>query len=160
MGTRNFSHANAPRVRDDAQVLARVGEVAAAVYAAEAATLRVAASIQAVADAALGGADEVAALVEASEIESSTAQVVVSELVLRATSDIFDALGASATARPLVLDRHWRNARTVASHNPRILKARVVGAHAVNGTPPPYAWSIGGTRRRQEWADGRPDPSS
>jgi hypothetical protein len=51
---------------------------------------------------------------------------------------------------------HWRNARTVASHNPRILKARVVGAHAVNGTPPPYAWSIGGTRRRQDWAEGRP----
>jgi alkylation response protein AidB-like acyl-CoA dehydrogenase len=154
--TRNFSHANAPRVRDDAQVLALVGEIAAAVYAAEAATLSVAESVQAVAEAALAGADEIAALVEASEIESSTAQVVVSELVLRATSDIFDALGASATARPLALDRHWRNARTVASHNPRILKARVVGAHAVNGTPPPYAWAIGGTRRRQEWADGRP----
>ena len=158
--TRNFSHANAPRVRDDAQVLARVGEIAAAVYAAEAATLRVAASVQAVADAALAPDDEVAALVEASEIESSTAQVVVSELVLRATSDIFDALGASATARPQALDRHWRNARTVASHNPRILKARVVGAHAVNGTPPPYAWSIGVTRRRQDWADPRPGPAA
>ncbi|GAA1934860.1 acyl-CoA dehydrogenase family protein [Nocardioides hwasunensis] len=149
--TRNFSHANAPRVRDDAQVLARVGEIAASVYAAEAATLRVAASVQAVADAARAGDEEIGELVEASEIEASTAQVVVSELVLRATSDIFDALGASATARPLALDRHWRNARTVASHNPRILKARVVGAHAVNGTPPPYAWSIGGTRRRQDW---------
>ncbi len=149
--TRNFSHANAPRVRDDAQVLASVGEIAAAVYAAEAATLRVAESVQDVADAALAGGEEIARLVENSEIESSTAQVVVSELVLGATSDIFDALGASATARPLALDRHWRNARTVASHNPRILKARVVGAHAVNGTPPPYAWAIGGTRRRQEW---------
>ena len=158
--TRNYSHANAPRVRDDAQVLARVGEVAATVYAAEAATLRVAASVQAVADAVLAGPEEVDALVEASEIESSAAQVVVSELVLRATSEIFDALGASATARPLALDRHWRNARTVASHNPRILKARVVGAHAVNGTPPPYAWAIGGTRRRQDWADGRPAPTS
>ncbi|HSU03488.1 MAG TPA: acyl-CoA dehydrogenase family protein [Nocardioides sp.] len=158
--TRNFSHANAPRVRDDAQVLARIGEIAASVYAAEAATLRVADSVQAVAEAPLAGADEIADLVEASEIESSTAQVVVSELVLRATSDLFDVLGASATARPLALDRHWRNARTVASHNPRILKARVVGAHAVNGTPPPYAWSIGGTRRRQEWADGRPGPAT
>lgn len=154
--TRNFSHANAPRVRDDAQVLARVGEIAASVYASEAATLRVAASIQAVADAATAGPGEIAALVEAAEVEASTAQVVVSELVLRATSDLFDALGASATARPVALDRHWRNARTVASHNPRILKARVVGAYAVNGTPPPYAWSIGGTRRRQDWADPRP----
>jgi alkylation response protein AidB-like acyl-CoA dehydrogenase len=158
--TRNFSHANAPRVRDDAQVLALVGQVAAAVYAAEAATLRVAGSIQAVADAAHDGVERIAALVEVSEIESSTAQVVVSELVLRATSDIFDALGASATARPLALDRHWRNARTVASHNPRILKARVVGAHAVNGTPPPYAWSIGATRRRQAWVDPREDATS
>ena len=156
--TRNFSHANAPRVRDDAQVLALVGGIAAAVYAAEAATLRVAGSIQAVADAPLASVEEIAALVEASEIESSTAQVAVSELVLRATSDLFDALGASATARPLALDRHWRNARTVASHNPRILKARVVGAHVVNGTPPPYAWSIGGTRRRQDWDDTRPRP--
>lgn len=154
--TRNFSHANAPRVRDDAQVLALVGQVAAAVYAAEAATLRVAASVRAVADAPLASAEQVAALVETSEIESSTAQVVVSDLVLRATTDIFDALGASATARPLALDRHWRNARTVASHNPCILKARVVGAHAVNGTPPPYAWSIGATRRRQDWDDARP----
>lgn len=153
---RTYSHANAPRVRDDAQVLALVGGIAAAVYAAEAATLRVAGSIQAVADAPLASAEEIAALVETSEIESSTAQVAVSELVLRATSDLFDALGASATARPLALDRHWRNARTVASHNPRILKARVVGAHVVNGTPPPYAWSIGGTRRRQDWDDTRP----
>ena len=94
------------------------------------------------------------------EHPSSTAQVVVSELVLRATSDLFDVLGASATARSLALDRHWRNARTVASHNPSILKARVVGAHAVNGTPPPYAWSIGATRRRQEWSDGRPGPAT
>ena len=149
--TRNYSHANAPRVRDDAQVLARIGEIAASVYAAEAATLRVAAAIQEVAD--LAGADEhrVAAAVEAAEIESSTAQVVVTELVLRATSDLFDTLGASATARTAALDRHWRNARTVASHNPRILKSRVVGDHLVNGTPPPYAWAIGATRRRPDW---------
>ena len=77
--------------------------------------------------------------------------MVVTELVLRATSDLFDTLGASATARTEGLDRHWRNARTVSSHNPRILKSRVVGAHVVNGTPPPYAWAIGGTRRSQEW---------
>jgi len=155
--TRNYSHANAPRVRDDAQVLARVGDIAAAVYAAEATTIRAAASLQQVADRPTAHPEHVAAGVEVSEIETASAQVVVTDLVLRVTSDLFDALGASATARPLGLDRHWRNARTVSSHNPRILKSRVVGAHAVNGTPPPYAWAIGGTRRRQEWPDGRPD---
>lgn len=149
--TRNYSHANAPRVRDDVQVLARVGDIGAAVYAAEAATIRVASSLQVVADLATAPPEQVAAAVEVSEVESSAAQVIVSDLVLRATSDLFDALGASATARTEGLDRHWRNARTVASHNPRILKSRVVGAHLVNGTPPPYAWSIGGTRRTQDW---------
>ena len=154
--TRNYSHANAPRVRDDAQVLGKIGDIASAVYAAEAATVRAAASLQLVADQPTAHPEHVAAAVEVSEIETAAAQVVVTELVLRATSDLFDTLGASATERSLGLDRHWRNARTVSSHNPRILKSRVVGAHLVNGTPPPYAWAIGGTRRRQDWPDGRP----
>ncbi|MGZ4488144.1 MAG: acyl-CoA dehydrogenase family protein [Nocardioides sp.] len=149
---RNFSHANAARVRDDAQVLARVGDIAAAVYAAEAATLRVASALQEVHDAVVAPSTpareaDLLALNESAEIESSAAQVVVSELVLRATSDLFDTLGASATSRGKALDRHWRNARTVASHNPRILKSRVVGGYLVNGTPPPYAWAVGATDR-------------
>ncbi|MBZ5734419.1 acyl-CoA dehydrogenase family protein [Nocardioides sp. TRM66260-LWL] len=146
---RNYSHANAARVRDDAQVLARVGEISSAVYAARAIALEVARAVQAVAEAATADPDTVARLNEAAEIESSQAQVVVTDLVLRATSDLFDTLGASGTARARGLDRHWRNARTVSSHNPRILKARVVGGYEVNGTPPPYAWAIGATRRGQ-----------
>lgn len=147
---RNYSHANAARVRDDPQVLARIGEASAAVYAAEAATLRVAHAVQEVADlaaVAAGVPEQVATANERAEIESSAAQVVVTDLVLRLTSDLFDTLGASGTAIAKGLDRHWRNARTVSSHNPRILKARVVGGHLVNGTPPPYAWAIGRTAR-------------
>lgn len=40
-------------------------------------------------------------------------------------------------------DRHWRNARTVSSHNPAIYKARIVGDWHINGTEPPFAWKIG-----------------
>lgn len=148
---RTYSHANAPRVRDDAQVLARVGEIASAVYAAEAVTLRVADALDEAFAAATLGADEAARRDEVAELESSAAQVVVTDLVLRATSDLFDTLGASAVARTAGLDRHWRNARTVASHNPRILKARVVGDAAVNGAAPPYAWAIGTTERDRPW---------
>jgi len=144
---RNFSHANAARVRDDPQVLARVGEIAAATYAAEAATLRVAVAVQEVSITAQKGEAALAAANEAAEIESAAAQVVVSDLVLGATSDLFDTLGASGTSRAKALDRHWRNARTVASHNPRLFKSRVVGAHLVNGTPPPFVWAIGTTQR-------------
>ena len=146
---RNFSHANAARVRDDPQVLARVGEIAAATYAAEATTLRVAAAVQDVSITAQKGEAAIAAANEAAEIEAAAAQVVVSELVLRATTDLFDTLGASGTSRAKALDRHWRNARTVASHNPRLFKSRVVGAHLVNGTAPPYVWTIGTTRREE-----------
>jgi hypothetical protein len=41
------------------------------------------------------------------------------------------------------LDRYWRNARTIASHNPLIYKARIVGDYAVNGARPPFAWHTG-----------------
>ncbi len=143
---RNFSHANASRVRDDPQVLARIGEAVAAVYVAESATLRVATALEEVAALATDlpvarEANEIA------EVEAAAAQVAVTEQVVRLTSDLFDTLGASGTAQGKGLDRHWRNARTVASHNPRILKARVVGDHVVNGAPPPYAWAIGRTPR-------------
>ena len=81
---RNYSHANAARVRDDPQVLARVGEIASRVYVAEAATLRVAAAIQDVADAVREDEPRIVRLNEEAEIEASAAQVVVTDLVLQA----------------------------------------------------------------------------
>ncbi len=133
---RTDSHADAALVRDDPQVLARVGEMAAAAFAAESATLRVAEGVQEASFTAQKGQQAILAAHEAAEVESAAAQVVVSDLVLKATSDLFDTLGAAGTSRTRALDRHWRNARTVASHDPRLLEARVVGAHLVNGTPP------------------------
>ena len=77
------------------------------------------------------------------ELETSQAVPVVTNLILEASTLIFDTLGASAARKPVALDRHWRNARTLSSHNPRIYKDRIVGDFAVNGTPPPYQWRIG-----------------
>ena len=58
--------------------------------------------------------------------------------VLRTTAErLFDTGGASATASALNLDRHWRNARTVASHSPLDYKAHAAGNYAVNLTAPP-----------------------
>ena len=65
------------------------------------------------------------------------------DLVLQAATIAFDALGASAVRRSAALDRHWRNARTLASHNPRIYKERIVGDYAVNAAAPPPQWRIG-----------------
>lgn len=141
---RNYSHASTARVRDDAQVLGRVGEIWAAAYTTEAVALRLAAAIDAAADA---GETQLAEVVERTELEAAAAQLTASRLAIEAASGLFDTLGASATSTARGLDRHWRNARTVASHNPQLFKAKVLGAYAVNGTPPPYAWGIGRTER-------------
>ncbi|QCU79046.1 acyl-CoA dehydrogenase [Citricoccus sp. SGAir0253] len=67
------------------------------------------------------------------------AHVMVPRLVLDTCTRIFDTLGASATSTDLQLDRHWRNARTLASHDPAVFMARMVGDWEVNGTRPvPY----------------------
>ena len=69
-------------------------------------------------------------------IQSSAAQVAVIDAVLASATDAFNA-GGSSTARARVhLDRHWRNARTLASHNPVIYKPRVIGDYYVNGNAP------------------------
>lgn len=143
--TRVFSHGNAAAVRDDAQVQQVVGKASAQVYTAEAATLRAAQASQRayVAHFAKDAQAEREANI-AVELESAQAQVVIADLVLRATSDLFNALGASAARTSLQLDRHWRNARTAASHNPLIYKERIIGDWEINGTEPPYVWQIGG----------------
>ncbi|WP_103734301.1 acyl-CoA dehydrogenase family protein [Pseudomonas sp. GZJR-8] len=141
---RIYSHGNATHVSQDAQVQQVVGEVAALVYAAQASALKAAVPAQQAYLARFGGNDvaEHEANV-AAEIESATAQVVVSDLIQRATSQLFNALGASDVRQGKALDRHWRNARTVSSHNPVIYKARIVGDWVINGTEPPFVWQIG-----------------
>lgn len=71
------------------------------------------------------------------ELAVSSAQVVLSELALTTTAHLLDVLGASSLDEHLGLDRHWRNARTLASHNPYPFKARLLGDHAMNGVEPP-----------------------
>ncbi|MFH0129833.1 acyl-CoA dehydrogenase family protein [Variovorax sp. VaC1] len=152
---RIYSNGNAQHVSQDAQILQVVGQVSALAYAAQATALRATLPAQRAYEARLKGDDEAAerqANIDA-EIESAQGQIVVSELVLRAGTDLFNALGASAASTSKALDRHWRNARTVSSHNPTVYKARVVGDWRVNGTEPPYVWQIGnGPGRKDESA--------
>ncbi|MEV0248925.1 acyl-CoA dehydrogenase family protein [Nocardia sp. NPDC050712] len=69
-------------------------------------------------------------------LDTSAAQVVVIEAVLDAATRAFDAGGSSAVRNSVHLDRHWRNARTLASHNPVVYKPRVIGDFVVNGNAP------------------------
>lgn len=141
---RIYSTGNAGHVSEDVQVQQVVGQISALVYAAEATAIQATHPAQRAYEARFR--DDVEAERQANidaEIESAKGQIVIADLVLRAASDLFNALGASAASRAKALDRHWRNARTVASHNPIIYKTKIVGDWSINGTEPPYVWQIG-----------------
>ncbi|KQO73408.1 acyl-CoA dehydrogenase family protein [Methylobacterium sp. Leaf89] len=139
---RVYSHGNAGRSGDDPQIQAVVGRVRGNAYAAGAIVLKAAEAVQRVFEARRDGADPTAPTALA-DVEVNQAVTVVTNLVLEATTGLFDALGASAVKEGLGLDRYWRNARTIASHNPRIYRDRIVGAFAVNGTAPPREYRVG-----------------
>jgi alkylation response protein AidB-like acyl-CoA dehydrogenase len=131
---RPASHSLADSASGDPFILAAVGDIAANAAAAEALVLTAAAAIDAV--VADGRQTDPDALAELS-VTVAKAQLIAERLTLTAAERLFDTGGASATARKLNLDRHWRNTRTVASHNPLAYKAYTAGNYAVNGVWPP-----------------------
>lgn len=135
-GNRNFAHGNAPRPEDDAVLQQDIGDIASSAFAAEAIVLAAADALDLVHESRLRGSHDRALALKAS-VAAAKAKVVVDALVLRAASQLFDVGGASATIQANNLDRHWRNARTLASHNPASQKARVLGEYEIHGTPLP-----------------------
>lgn len=128
---RTFAHAPADSPADDPLLQAIVGQIESSAYAAEATVLAAADALdRQVQEPSDESAHEAA-------LQVSKAKVAVDQLGMQAAGLIFDVGGASATERSRGLDRHWRNIRTLASHNPAAYKARAIGAHAINGTELP-----------------------
>lgn len=125
-------HSVAASAAGDPYILEAVGDIGALAYAAEAVVLRAAESLDRAALAAPGDAAVVTAAVDVAK-----AQLVAHRAAIEAGQRIFDTGGASATSSKLNLSRHWRNARTIANHNPLAYKARAAGDFAVNGETPP-----------------------
>ncbi len=148
---RVYGRGNAARTAQDPQVLQVVGKVRGAAYSAGAIALKAAEALQRSYEANLSGDEAAKALADRNaELEVSQSVTAVTSLILDASTILFDALGASAAKRSHGLDRHWRNARTIASHNPRIYHDRVVGDFAVNGTTPAPHGGIGMADTKQE----------
>lgn len=148
---RIFSHGNADLVRHDPQILQVIGRASAQVFAAKTITLTVADALDK-AYATHYAVNEVLdqAANHAAELQSSQGQVVISSLVLDLTSQLFNTLGASSSSSAKSLDRFWRNARVVSSHNPIIYKEKVIGDWEVNQADLPYVWQIGSSPRAQD----------
>jgi alkylation response protein AidB-like acyl-CoA dehydrogenase len=131
--SRNFSHATpAHTPTEDRQVLQVVGEIAADAFAARAIVLIAAEKIQDAFDSIEDGAPTVDAAA-AAQLAAAEAKVAVDRFSYATAAKLFDVGGASATQSLHNLDRHWRNARTISTHNPTFLKASAIGDHIVNG---------------------------
>lgn len=135
-GSRVFYYAPDEDATRDPLLLTALGERLADAFATRAVVLDAAEALDKAALAVQGATDSLPS-VEAAALAAAKAKVTVDAIAQRAASALFDVAGASATLRDLNLDRHWRNLRTVASHNPAVYKAMVIGDHAMNGTPVP-----------------------
>ncbi|GIF24043.1 alkylation response protein AidB-like acyl-CoA dehydrogenase [Actinoplanes tereljensis] len=129
---RNYPQALHAEPIHDGQLLQVIGQVSANAFAAGAALRAAARAIDRV---ALEPGERKQRVLEA-EVAVAQAQLTIIAAALEATTTVFDALGASGVSDKLGLDRHWRNARTLASHNPRVYKARILGDWIVNGADP------------------------
>ncbi len=128
---RTYTLATADRPSQDPQLLEIVGEIDAVAYAAEALVLSAAAElVPALAAGRVTGID--AELETKASVAAARVKVAIEEPALRAASRLFDVGGASSVRSSTHLDRHWRNLRTLFSHNPTVYKARVLGDIAVN----------------------------
>ena len=134
---RTFAWAPAEPPAADPLLQQVVGELASAAYSAKATVLAAADALAIAFDAALDGSDADLALAHEASLQASYAKVIVDELGQRAASRLFDVGGASIVQESHLLDRHWRNIRTLASHNPTLYKAQAIGGYLMNGTPLP-----------------------
>jgi len=140
---RVYSHGSGATPAEDPLVQQVVGQLGGTAFVAASTVAAVAQGLGEVERARLRGEPVSAALLDEVELRAAKAQAVIPDLVLAAATRLFDIGGASALDESRRLDRHWRNARTLASHNPAIYKARAVGDNAINGAAPTYYWSVG-----------------
>ncbi|MCJ8150011.1 SfnB family sulfur acquisition oxidoreductase [Shinella sedimenti] len=119
------------RAADDPLTIARIGDLAIRIEAAEATVERAGRKIDQ-AQVSLNADNAVAAT-----LAVAAAKVLTTELVIDATNVLFELSGTSATKRGLNLERHWRNARTHTLHDPVRWKYHVVGNYHLNDVIPP-----------------------
>lgn len=157
--TRGFGIAGQSSPKDDPLVQRVIGRLSSLAYAARTQVLAVAQVLQGVYEAEQGGYAGESHYTEA-EIRAYQAQQIVLEQVLEATTLLFEVGGASATSETRRFDRHWRNARTLASHNPAIYRERALGNFYLNDITPNAAWRTLQTADAKLQASGARDEAS
>ncbi|KHE85695.1 acyl-CoA dehydrogenase NM domain-like protein [Neurospora crassa] len=70
----------------------------------------------------------------------AAAKIVVTDVGLKVTTDVFEVTGSRATASKVGLDRFWRDLRTHTLHDPIAYKRREVGRWVLLGEIPTPTW--------------------
>ena len=133
---RPWTDSGVERAADDPLTIARIGELAIRVEAAEATLERAGRKV----DQAQVNLDAENAV--AATLAVAAAKVLTTELAIDATNVLFELAGTSASRRGLNLERHWRNARTHTLHDPVRWKYHVVGNYHLNGVTPPRSGAL------------------
>ncbi|WP_349017009.1 acyl-CoA dehydrogenase family protein [Bradyrhizobium sp. Arg237L] len=134
---RTFYYAPSQTPTDDPLLQQTVGQIASGAFAAETVVLAAAEALDVATDAFDAGAADAVEAAHKAALLSAKAKIVADEFAIRAGSLLFDVGGASATKKVTNFDRHWRNARTLSSHNPTNFKARSIGQYEISGTALP-----------------------
>lgn len=138
---RHFSHAAAATPVEDPLIQLTVGRLSATAATAVHSVLSVARELEEEID---GPGDSTGA----AHRSVTQIQVVLPDLILAAAQELFDVGGGSMVDATRGFDRHWRNVRTLASHNPAAQKARSLGAEALLGATLPQTWYAGEPARK------------
>ncbi|HEY1623767.1 MAG TPA: SfnB family sulfur acquisition oxidoreductase [Streptosporangiaceae bacterium] len=122
----------APNAAEDPHTIRHFGLMATRVRAAEALLNDAAAVLD-----EIGRVPSDSAAAARGSIAVAEAKAFASEVAVQVASDLFALSGASATDERHDLSRHWRNARTHASHDPVAWKYHHVGNYLLSGVQPP-----------------------
>lgn len=132
--TRTFGIPGESSPRDNPLVHRVVGRLASLAYSTDSITSALARTFDDVTSARAEGRATEDTYIQF-DIEVFQAQQIVIEQTLQAATLLFEVGGASATSEARRFDRHWRNARVLASHNPAIIREATIGNFYLNGTP-------------------------
>lgn len=126
-------HSAAATGREDPFVQQVVGELSALSFAVDASIAAAAAALDRSAQAIASQAADLDDRLIAGSLAVSRTQIAIYPQALKAAETLFEIGGGSTTASRYNFDRHWRNIRTLSTHNPLRQKARAVGDYVVNG---------------------------
>ncbi|MGI4860196.1 MAG: acyl-CoA dehydrogenase family protein [Janthinobacterium lividum] len=144
--TRTFGVGGESRPAENPLVQRVVGRIASLAFSAQNTSDAISRAFDAVTTARAEGRTDDDTYIRL-EIQVFQAQQIILEQTLQAATLLFEVGGATATSETRRLDRHWRNARVLASHNPATQREAAIGAFYLAGKGQQETFGLGRLER-------------